>query len=382
MKRLILCADGTWNEPEQVDEKTGRRRPTNVLKTARAVLPRSASGVEQVVYYHVGIGGESAGLDKVTDGAFGNGMERNVRALYRFIVFNWREGDEIYLFGFSRGAFTVRTLCGFMRAVGLLQKADEFYTPDFYKLYESSIPKNTPQWDEATKTVNVKKEDIRPCPGIRLVGVWDTVGSLGAPGALGQLFNPGKYKYHDTGLHDEIENACHALAIDEQRGPFAPTLYARPAGWRGRLEQVWFPGYHCNVGGSSDPDGVANEALHWMIEKAGGLGVEFDQKYLAHYWACFNSKVHDSMSTMYRLMKKYVRPIGENLAHGEAIHQSALDRVKLLGKEYSPENLAAAVQKGNVPVVSTTGRTGKPCGALPQPAPGTGPAPVASPFPQ
>ncbi|HYR37412.1 MAG TPA: DUF2235 domain-containing protein [Burkholderiales bacterium] len=376
MKRIILCADGTWNEPEQVDEKTGRRRPTNVLKSARAVQPRAADGTEQVVYYLVGIGGESAGLDKVTDGAFGNGMERNVRSLYRFIVFNYRPGDEIYLFGFSRGAFTVRTLCGFMHAVGLLEKQDEFFTPDLYKLYESSTPKGAPEWQHAFRHI----KQVRPCPAIRFVGVWDTVGSLGPPGALGQIFNPNKYKYHDTGLNEHIANAFHALAIDEQRGPFAPTLFKRPDGWPGTLQQAWFPGYHCNVGGSSDPDGVANEALHWMIEKAGHLGMEFDKGYLAHYTACFNSKVHDSMSTMYKLMRKYLRPIGDNLAHGEAIHQSALDRMKLAECDYHPGNLEAAVARGNVPVVSTQGRTGKPCGPLPaQGAPAPGPA--TSPFP-
>ncbi len=208
--------------------------------------------------------------------------------------------------------------------------------------------------------------------------MWDTVGSLGAPGAIGQFLAPNKYKYHDTALNDRIANAFHALAIDERRGPFAPTLYARPAGWPGTLEQVWFPGYHCNVGGSSDPDGVANEALHWLIEKAEGLGLELDKAYLVHYLACFNSEVHDSMSTLYRLMPKYVRPIGDNLAHGEAIHQSALDRMRLPECNYKPENLAKAVARGNVPVVNTRRvPRGQPC----PPLPAVHAEPEHSPFP-
>jgi uncharacterized protein (DUF2235 family) len=361
MKRIVLCADGTWNEPEQKDEETGRRRPTNVLKVARGVHPEARNGTEQVVFYLSGIGGESDGVDKWTDGAFGRGMERNVRALYRFLVFNYMPGDEIYLFGFSRGAFTVRTLAGFMNAVGLLEKEDEFYTPELYALYESSARADSPQWQQAFGKVRRRRE----CPPILFVGVWDTVGSLGAPGALGQLFNRNKYRYHDIGLNRHIANAYHALAIDEQRGPFAPSLFVRPDGWAGKLEQAWFPGFHCNVGGSLDPDGVANEPLHWIVEKAEALGLEFDVAYLAHYLPCFNSELRDSMSTMYRLMRTHVRPIGRNGAHGELLHQSAIDRMNLAECAYAPANLTRAIAQ-TLPTVNTQRiPRGTPCPPLP-----------------
>src|SRR5690348_14290662 len=104
MKRLVICADGTWNLRDQVDKESGKRRPTNVTKLARAVLPRAPDGVEQVVIYHDGVG-TKGGLDKFTGGAFGDGIEDNVRALYRSILYNYVPGDELYLFGFSRGAF-------------------------------------------------------------------------------------------------------------------------------------------------------------------------------------------------------------------------------------------------------------------------------------
>src|SRR5574341_546754 len=136
MKRIVLCADGTWNEPERKDEESGKLLPTNVLKVARAVLPRSKTGIDQVVYYHEGIG-TGGPLDRVTGGAFGQGMARNVRSLYRFLVYNFSPGDELFFFGFSRGAFTVRTLAGFMAKVGLLEKDDEYYVPEIYELYQS-----------------------------------------------------------------------------------------------------------------------------------------------------------------------------------------------------------------------------------------------------
>src|SRR5207253_7515445 len=115
-----------------------------------------------------------------------------------------------------------------------------------------------------------------PCPPIRFIGVWDTVGALGAPGLLGQVFNSKKYLYHEVGLNPTIQNARQALAIDERRRPFAPNLWVRPANWGGHLAQAWFPGVHSNVGGGYTPDGLANEALHWIVEEAERLGLETD----------------------------------------------------------------------------------------------------------
>lgn len=360
MKRIVVCADGTWNEPERKDEATGRPQPTNVLKVARAIRPRSAVGVDQVVYYHEGVGTDG-GLDQFTGGAFGTGMARNVRALYRFLVYNFEPGDELYFFGFSRGAFTVRTLAGFMNKVGLLEKDDEYYTPEIYGLYAKSTPTDSPEWKHAFRNV----KGTRPCPRIRFVGVWDTVGALGAPGILGQLFNRDKYRYHDIGLNPTIENACHALAIDERRKPFLPSLWVRPLGWTGNLTQAWFPGVHSNVGGSYSPDGLANEALHWMVEKAESLGLEFDPAYLANYRACFNSVLNDSMTALYRVMGEHVRPVGEQPDGHEAIHRAALDRKALPECRYDPVNLRQPASAGNLPVEDTSRvPRGTPCPPL------------------
>lgn len=358
MKRLIVCADGTWNTRDQVDESTGKRRPTNVTKVARAVLPRAHDGTDQVVFYHDGIG--TGGLtDKVTGGAFGHGIEDNIRNLYRFIVYNYEPGDQLYFFGFSRGAFTVRSLAGFMNKVGLIEKDDDYFVPEIYACYESDKRPGSPEWEKAFRKVH----DTRSCPPIRFIGVWDTVGALGAPGLLGQLFNRNKYKYHDVGLHQTIKNAVQALAIDERRKAFAPALWTRPSGWNGELVQAWFPGSHTNVGGGRAPDGLANEALHWVVEKAEGLGLEFEAAYLEHFTPCFNSDLQDSMTLVHRALGSRTRTIGQHPDDGEAVHQSALDRRNLPACVYDPPNLKTLLARVNTPPAVTTTRIprGTPC---------------------
>ena len=359
MKRIVICADGTWNSRDQVDEKTKKRRPTNVTKVARAIKPRSSNNIDQLVVYHEGVG-TSGGMDKYTGGAFGDGIEKNIRELYRSILYNYEDGDELYFFGFSRGAFTVRTLAGFMNKVGLLHKGDDYYLPEVYAWYESGNPKGSKEWDHAFHNV----KDPRECPPIRFIGVWDTVGSLGPPGILGQVFNKGKYKYHDIELNQHIENAYQALAIDERRKPFAPSIWTRRPGFNGALKQAWFVGVHSDVGGSQARDGLANEALHWIVEKAEKLGVEFDNAFLAHYTPCFNGDLHESMTAMYKVMGEYRRPIGQHLAAGEELHQSVLDRQKMKELGYNPANLQSRPQA--ITVCNTTRiLRGEPCPALP-----------------
>jgi len=358
VKRLVICADGTWNERDQINKDTGRPRPTNVTKVARAVRSRAANGVDQIVFYHDGIGTRGP-TDKVSGGAFGHGIERNIRELYRAIIYNHEPGDELFFFGFSRGAFTVRTLAGFMRKVGIIEKDGDYYVPEIYACYENGVTEGSADWTRAFH--NVKSR--RPCPPIKFIGVWDTVGALGAPGFLGQFINPSKYKYHDVSLGAEIENAYHALAIDERRRPFKPNLWDRPAGWTGRLEQAWFPGVHSNVGGGLAPDGLANEALHWMVEKAEGLGLDFDREFLGPYLPCFNSKLHDSMTPMYWAMLPFTREIAKHTAAGEVVHQSTLDRLQLASLKYTP---SAAAALRTLPAVTTTSVSrGQPCPDLP-----------------
>lgn len=358
MKRLVICADGTWNVRDQIDPKTKKRHPSNVTKIARAVRPRDHEGVDQVVYYHDGVG-TAGGLDRYTGGGFGHGIEANIRELYRFIVYNYELGDELYLFGFSRGAFTVRTLAGFMNKVGLVEKDADYYVPEIFACYAGNADSQSAAWIKAFH--NVKNR--RPCPPILFIGVWDTVGALGAPGLLGQLFNRNKYKYHDVGLNPHIQNAYHALAIDEHRTPFKPNLWTRPQGWTGKIEQAWFAGVHCNVGGGYSPDGLANEALHWIAEKAEQLGLELDDQYLQFFRPCFNSTLNDSMTLGYRLFGQLIRPIGEHLNDGETLHRSTLDRKALADCHYRATNLEQFLSTVGALTPASTARiaTGIPC---------------------
>jgi uncharacterized protein (DUF2235 family) len=321
---------------------------------ARAIRPRARDSVDQVIFYHDGLGTRGP-MDKVTGGAFGTGIETNIRNLYRYILYNYESDDELYFFGFSRGAFTVRTLIGFMNLVGLVEKDDDYYVPDIYHCYEKGERPGSPAWEKAFHNTS----GTRACPLIKFVGVWDTVGALGAPGAIGKVaswFNGNKYAYHDVGLNRHVGNAYHALAIDERRKPFTPTLFVRPPNWSGVLEQAWFPGVHSNVGGGYRPDGLANEALHWIVSKAEALGLEVDHAYLDKFEPHFDSKLHDSMSLKYRVFGPLLRPLGRQREDGECVHAAAIKRLNDASSRYEPENLKNVVRDGLVtlPVVETT----------------------------
>jgi uncharacterized protein (DUF2235 family) len=178
----------------------------------------------------------------------------------------------------------------------------------------------------------------RECPPIRLVGVWDTVGALGLPGPLGAL-TAQRHAYHQVGLHDRIENAVHAVAIDERRRPFVATLFSRPGGWTGQLHQAWFAGVHSDIGGSYAEDSLANLALHWMLIHAAQLGLALDQQYLSHFKGNIGRPQHDSMTWLYRLAGPVWRPIGELAGGEEDVHHSAVERLRIAELNYAPDNL-------------------------------------------
>ncbi len=331
-KRIIVCADGTWNKPDQEDR--GRRKPTNVVKLARSVVPVDDNGVVQVTYYHDGVG-TKWGLDKIAGGGFGIGLSANILDAYSFIVLNYAPGDEIFLFGFSRGAYTVRSLAGLLHEVGILPKNHAFFMPEAYALYRGN---------KGEDSLREFREEHNCMTGpVKYIGVWDTVGALGIPIGLFKSFNA-RYQFHEVTLTPNIEHACHALAIDERRRPFLPSLWSLPDATDQMLQQVWFPGVHTNVGGGYEKDGLANGALHWIKGTAHEQGLQYDRAFLGHYRPFSRHELRDSMSLAYRMLIPVRRPIGKQTSGNEQIHISAIER-RDNDPEYRPKNLESALSR-------------------------------------
>ncbi|HWH09146.1 MAG TPA: DUF2235 domain-containing protein, partial [Candidatus Thermoplasmatota archaeon] len=247
MKRLVVCCDGTWNTADAVVD--GKPCPTNVVKMARAVLPRDANGVPQVVFYDEGIGTGGL-LDRVVGGATGRGLMRNVGDAYRFLVWNFEPGDEVYLFGFSRGAYTARSLAGLVRKCGILRKGQGCRFEEAYDFYRGDVHPRDPAAAEFRRRNSVETR-------IRFLGVWDTVGALGVPGRLRGL-TMRRHRFHDVKLSSTVDHAYHAVAIDERRKAFAPALWETdPANAGQVVEQAWFPGAHSDVGGGYPEAGLS-----------------------------------------------------------------------------------------------------------------------------
>jgi uncharacterized protein (DUF2235 family) len=365
-KRLIVCLDGTWNSPDQ------GRNPTNVVKIMQAIRPSDPGGTRQVTFYDAGVGADGGRVDRAFDGFTGRGLEQNVRDGYRFLAHNWEPGDEIYLFGFSRGAFTARSLCGFLSACGLLEPHAMRRLLDAWELYRQ--PEEQRARDKLAALNAVSRCNAR----IKCVGVWDTVGALGVPGELLQSLNR-EHQFHDTELCKLVECAFHAVAIDEKRGSFGPTLWQKPKGAPLKqrvVEQVWFPGVHSNVGGSYPDAGLSDLALLWMIRRVQAhTNLAFDERYISEQVTPDPlAEIYESRSALYTGSKlyPYQRLIGQHPVDGsllrhlvartnrpgdgcefvnEMIHWSAIERFGKAAREngreqrYEPENLAAAIDK-------------------------------------
>lgn len=346
-KRIVICCDGTWNEPEKAKE--GHRVPTNVLKLVRAIEPRdSENGMDQVVYYGRGVGTGAFGLvDKYLGGGTGLGISRNIQDAYRFLANNYAQGDEIFCFGFSRGAYTARCLSGMLDAVGLLDKSDMDHLPDAYGYYR------TPPAEREASKYHLRLSNLtRIRPKIKFMGVWDTVGALGAPTPLlGKISKKFWVGFHNAALSGLVENAYQALGIDERRKPFAPAIWEQRTGQK-MLQQVWFAGVHSNVGGGYLDSGLSDIAFVWMLNRAREHGLTFDSNYLNDrdkVEPLVTGRLENSFSLGYKLLQMlrvppYPRPIGRHLPLGEMIHESVLQRLLKPHLNYRPENLLVEAQ--------------------------------------
>jgi uncharacterized protein (DUF2235 family) len=346
-RRLIICADGTWNSSDGAKKA---KAITNVVKMARAILPVTPDDTSQIVFYHEGVG-THWGLDRFLGGALGLGISENICSCYRWLVHNYHDGDEIFLFGFSRGAYTVRSLAGLIRNCGLLKTGYEDLIPQAYALYRDRARHAHPG-SEATK--KFRAENGREVK-IKCIGVWDTVGSLGLPLAGFNLITRGRYQFHDVTLSSWVENAFHALAIDERRRPFAPSLWECQGFPEQRVEQVWFAGVHSNVGGGYVEPELSDITFVWMADRAAECGLVVDPEYIARAirridLAKDTVVVHNSLTPFYYLLRPLDRTImqprmrdGKPVDTRESVHESAyqlVDRiVKHANKPYGPRNL-------------------------------------------
>ncbi len=335
MANIIICADGTWNRPEEDVEKDF---PTNVLKLSRAIKP-AANGLKQHVFYDWGLGSYHS---SVSAGATGRGIHKNIMDGYRYIVQNYVPDDKIFLFGFSRGAYTVRALSGLINNCGILKRSDARLIAEAWKIYKSPLKKNRPKEFAAGQ---FRKEHSHHSRNVHFIGVWDTVGALGIPFSLMGLFESHD-EFYDTKMGANVSIARHALAIDEQRKDFEPTIWLRRPGVD--LKQVWFAGVHTDVGGSYPPDketGIraSDTPLKWMLDEAHEAGLIIEPHLQASITDGSQGKLHKSRKHVYRRKSPLHRPLVIK-DKPTKIHHSVKTRYEA-DLDYRPPQLKAMVEK-------------------------------------
>ena len=283
-KQLIVCCDGTWQNINSI-------YPTNVAKLFQAIPVSS----DNLVFYGEGVG-TGNWADRIFGGALGWGLDKNIQDAYRFVCSNYAAGDRIYLFGFSRGAYTVRSLVGLMRAVGIIPRLGIRHIPKAYTAYQDAKSKPSNRRDLKLRetdeqlqkfrqdSVREYGDDYHEEVEITFLGCWDTVGALGIPDQipwlpLDQIINR-KYQFHNTKLSSKILYARHAVSIDENRKEFDVTRMEPAENAPNRVKQEWFPGGHgCIGGGTKANSPLANAALLWMMDEveALNLGLKFNR---------------------------------------------------------------------------------------------------------
>lgn len=293
MKRVVVLIDGTWN-------KEGTTNDTNVAKldgvnrvvTRRFIKDADTAGIVQNVHYHDGVGTEGDVFKRLLGGAIGLGLKQIILDCYSFIVDDYDPGDEIYLFGFSRGSYAARALAGLIGASGIARRrAPELFEAAWqhYRVKPSAReqPQTASAGDQqaiANYALLAARHSFHDSRAITCVGVWDTVGSYGVPAGIGLAALARYYAlitlgFHDTSFGDNVAVGLHALAVDEHRRPFVPTFWTIAKGQEpaGHVEQTWFAGAHCNVGGGYPDAGLSDQAMIWMIARVQALtGLEFN----------------------------------------------------------------------------------------------------------
>lgn len=309
MKRIAVFCDGTWNSPVMAQH-------THV----RQLYLAAEQNANQVTAYFPGIGTGGKvnffvtnAINKIGGGAFGWGLRGKIVEAYEFISRNYDPGDEILIFGFSRGAYTARAIAGMIRKCGLLDRINGFNLRRAYRLYKKGGPENhpdtahihdqrralSPRFATSARDCKARGNDGSFMVRISYLGIWDTVGALGIPeplfGPLARIWNS-RYRFHDTDLSSMVQTARHAVALDERRKMFLPTLWGNldvtrnaygqavdglnkgETGPDRPFQQVWFVGDHSMVGGSGATRGLTAITLDWLARGAGATGMTWNPK--------------------------------------------------------------------------------------------------------
>lgn len=400
-KNIVLCSDGTGNI-------ANKNRGTNVFKLFEALDTSTcppAGARRQVVFYDDGVGTERARWLRLLTGAVGWGLSRNVRQLYRHLCRSYEPGDSIYLFGFSRGAFTARTLAGLIVDCGVIDMDKPVPARGFGPFRVLPFTPGGPLWlrwlswralrthrrhyvaffqgvvnfvlrlkqgeravADFRRRYSTEARTKKPVR-IHFLGVWDTVNSVGVPSEglrriIGSIFY--RYTFPKTTLSDRVEKACHALSLDDERQSFAPVLWdeslypkVEPCECGGersdeddggsRIEQVWFPGMHADVGGGYAKHGLAHVPLRWMMRRAEAHGLRFTPMASATIRERRNplGTMHDSRAGAGRYYRYLPRDVEELCAAANAkcrVHAAAFDRLLARTDDYLPVCLPAGYE--------------------------------------
>lgn len=379
MKRIVLCFDGTW---QSIDDPSSI---TNVVRVAQAVLPVASDGVEQICYYQAGVGSDG-GIDSILGGAFGVGLRNNVKRGLAFLSLNWNadDADEIYIFGFSRGAYTARAVAGVIGAVGGIPKQEHFDKLSEFWSYYRKDPRvrnaNDPGAITEKKKMrawcypdpNPDDRDNDDTPIITCLAVWDTVGSYGIPtgyglGGLARRLTSWTKGFHDRDFGPCVRVGLHALSIDEHRRGFAPTAWTfgdrKKLSAGQQVEQVWFSGVHSNVGGSYRLSGLSDLALIWVMARVADLTkLEFDTDLIAdNFWPCAACSLYDSVprwALFDRLLPNRRKVLSDRRKQefiNEKVHWSVVERRGKIGivdetkyATYRPKNLPNVIDDDHI----------------------------------
>jgi uncharacterized protein (DUF2235 family) len=329
-RNVILLFDGTWNN---VKDKT------NVEHMLESIDSTGEEDPAQPMRYVRGVG--TSWDTWLTGGLFGRGLSQNIQAGYAWLAGKYAPGDRVFVFGFSRGAYSARSCVGLIRKCGLPKSADPALVEQAYALYRDK--KVAPEDAKAAAFRAAHSHEIR----VRFIGVWDTVGALGVP-LSGVPFSKAYYRWHDTSLSKIVDYGYHAIAVDERRADYKPAVWTNDGNRKKPenidIEQRWFVGAHSNVGGGYEKtpaDCLPKVALRWMQDKAEAAGLKLRAKVAVEPSDCF-AAVNDSYKEFvlgaYALFSKpYVRRFGEGV--NETVDSSVWARWRH-ERAYRPASLA------------------------------------------